>query len=99
MTGDDTLLLVIASGVARELQDLGRKVFKDGSEINCRSHTIVSTTSDEPTVTARTWCTSTDTLSIIALLQESVDTTHGELKTRLSRAGLRLSGIATSLAG
>lgn len=42
----------------------------------------------------RTRCASTDTLSVVAPLQETVDTTDRELKTSLGRAGLRL-GLAT----
>ena len=38
--------------------------------------------------------TSTDTLSVVALLQETVDTTDWELETSLGRAGLGLGGIA-----
>jgi hypothetical protein len=34
MTGDDTGLLVVAGGVASQLEDFGRKVLKDGSEVD-----------------------------------------------------------------
>ena len=34
MTGDDTGLLVVASGVASQLKDFGREVLEDGSEVN-----------------------------------------------------------------
>lgn len=44
-----------------------------------------------------TWCTCTDTLGIVALLQETVDTTDRELEASLCRAGLRL-GFAGGLA-
>ena len=37
----------------------------------------------------------TDTLSVVALLQETVDTTDGELETRLRGARLRLGGGIT----
>ena len=49
-------------------------------------------------VDKRTWSTSTNTLSVVALLQETVDTTDGELETRLRRTGLRLAGLTASLA-
>lgn len=34
VTWDNTLLLVIASGIASELEDFSRKIFEDGSEVN-----------------------------------------------------------------
>ncbi len=40
-----------------------------------------------------TWCTSTDALSVVALLQKTVDTTDGELEPRLRRARLRLARL------
>lgn len=40
----------------------------------------------------------TNTLSIVALLQETMHTTNGELETRLGRARLRLATITASLA-
>ena len=49
-------------------------------------------------VDKRTWSTSTNTLSVVALLQETVDTTDGELETGLRGTGLGLAGLTTSLA-
>ena len=34
MAGDDSGLLVVASGVASQLKDFGREVLEDGSEVN-----------------------------------------------------------------
>lgn len=34
MTGNDTLLLVIASGIASEFEDLSSQVFEDRGQIN-----------------------------------------------------------------
>jgi hypothetical protein len=34
MTRNDTVLLVITSGVASEFENLSSKVFEDGSEVN-----------------------------------------------------------------
>lgn len=34
MTRDDTSLLVVASGVASQLEDFSREVFQDSSEVN-----------------------------------------------------------------
>lgn len=46
----------------------------------------------------RTWSTSTDTLGIVASLQQTVNTTNGELETSLGRTRLGLGLTATSLA-
>jgi len=72
MTGDDTGLLVVTSGIASKLKNFGRKVFEDGSQVD-RS-------------------TGTDTLGIVALSQETVDTTDRECETRLGGSGLRALG-------
>jgi hypothetical protein len=34
VTGHDTLLLVVASGVTGELEDLGREVLENGGEVD-----------------------------------------------------------------
>jgi len=44
------------------------------------------------------WCTSTYTLCVVALLQQTVDTTDGELETGFGRARLRLAFTTRSLA-
>ena len=36
VTGDDTLLLVVARRITRKLEDLSSKVLKDGSEVDCK---------------------------------------------------------------
>ena len=47
-----------------------------------------------------TWGTSTNALGVVALLEETVDTTDGELETGLGRAALGLAaGVARGLAG
>ena len=66
VTGDDTGLLVVASGVASKLEDFGSQVLKDGSEVD--------------------GSTGTDTLSVVALAEETVDTTDRECETSLGRA-------------
>jgi hypothetical protein len=66
MTGDDTGLLVVASGVTSQLEDLSRQVLKDGSEVD--------------------GSTSTDTLGVVSLPQQTVDTSDGESETSLGRA-------------
>ncbi len=35
VTGDDTRLLVVTSGVTSKLEDLGSQVLEDGSEVDC----------------------------------------------------------------
>lgn len=37
MTRDDTLLLVVAGSVTSELENLSRKIFEDGSEVDYAS--------------------------------------------------------------
>ena len=37
MAGDDARLLVVARGVSGELENLGRKVLEDGSEVDGRA--------------------------------------------------------------
>lgn len=71
MTGDDTSLLVVTSGVASKFQDFGSEVLENGSEVHRG--------------------TSTDTLSVVTLSQETVDTTDRERKT-----GLGASTVARS---
>ena len=66
MTGDDTGLLVVAGGVASQLEDLSSEVLEDGSQVD--------------------GSTSTDTLSIVALAEETVDTADGEGETSLGRS-------------
>ncbi len=66
MPGNDTGLLVVASGVASQLKDFGSEVLENGSEVD--------------------WSTSTNTLSVIALAEETVDTTNGESEASLGRA-------------
>lgn len=65
MTGDDTSLLVVTSGVASQLKNFGSQIFENGSQVHGR--------------------TSTDTLSVVALAQKTVDTTNGECETSLGR--------------
>jgi hypothetical protein len=76
MTGDDTGLLVVAGGVASQLEDFSSKVLEDSGEVD--------------------GSTGTDTLSVVALAEQTVDTTDGERQTglggateetRVSRAG------------
>lgn len=63
MTGNDTGLLVVAGGVAGQLEDLGSEVLEDGSEVD--------------------GSTGTNTLSVVALAEQTVDTTDRECQTSL----------------
>jgi hypothetical protein len=65
MSGNDTGLLVVTSGVASQLEDFGSEVLKDGSQVD--------------------GSTGTDTLSVVALAEKTVDTTNGESQTGLGR--------------
>lgn len=100
VTRDDTLLLVITGGVTRKLEDLGGKVLEDSSQIDYarQASRPLSATWPECIRRRRTWSTGTNTLSVVALLQETVDTTDGELETGLGGTGLGLAGLTTSLA-
>lgn len=70
MTGNDTRLLVVTGSVTGQLEDFGREVLEDGSEVDGR--------------------TGTDTLSVVALAEKTVDTTDGEGETGLGRTTARV---------
>lgn len=74
MAGNDTGLLVVAGGVASQLEDLSSEVLKNGSKIDGG--------------------TSTDTLSIVALAEKTVDTTDGESETGLGRTTVERERLA-----
>ena len=97
MTRHNTLLLVVTRCVARKLEDLGSKVLKNRCEVDCGTRPKSALDLFGVTIAdvLLTWCTSTDTLGVVALLQETVDTTDGELKTRLRGARLGLGGGIT----
>lgn len=65
MTGDDTGLLIVAGGVASQLENLSSEVLEDGSQID--------------------GSTGTDTLGVVTLAEQTVDTTDGESETSLGR--------------
>ena len=46
----------------------------------------------------RTWGTSTDALCVVSALEETVDTTDGELEAGFRGAGLTLASFARGLA-
>lgn len=72
VTGDDTGLLVVTSGVASQLEDFGSEVLEDSGEVD--------------------GSTGTNTLSVVALAEKTVDTTNGERETGLGGTGLSVLG-------
>jgi hypothetical protein len=65
VTGNNTSLLVVASGVTSKLKNFSSEVLENGSEVHGG--------------------TSTDTLSVVALAEQTVNTTNGEGETSLGR--------------
>ena len=96
VTRNDTLLLVITSSVTGELKNLSGEVLEDSREVDCM--TCQNHLRLRICYWPRTGGTSTNTLSVVTPLQETVDTTDGELETSLRRTGLRFAGLTTSLA-
>ena len=80
MTWDDTLLLVITSGITSELKNFSSKIFEHGSQVNWRKYQTYITTNHRLPRTRRA---STNALSVVAPLQETVNTSDGELETSL----------------
>ena len=90
VTRDDARLLVVAGGVAGELEDLGREVLEDGGEVDGRAGT--------DTLSVVAWRVSGARASARrTLAEETVDTTDRERETGLGRAR-RLLGVAAGLA-
>jgi hypothetical protein len=91
------VLLVIACSVTSEFEDLSSKVFEDGGEIYCAHHVRYRNITIIRHV-RHTWCTCTNTLCVVTLLQQTVDTTDRELETGFGRARLGFAFTACSLA-
>ena len=84
---------------AREFQQQGTQVRLRGRLEMHHTH-LGFLSSTEFELKRRTRCTSTNTLGVVTLLQETVNTTDGELKTSLGRSGLSLArGFSRGLAG
>ena len=77
MSGNDTGLLVVTSGVTSKFQNFGSQVLKDSSKVDRG--------------------TSTNTLGVVTLSQDTVHTTDGECEAGLRRTGLRSLGARSSL--
>jgi hypothetical protein len=61
VAGDDACLLVVAGSISGKLENFGRKVLENGSEVD--------------------WSTGTDTLSVVAFSQQTVNTADWESET------------------
>ena len=70
MAGVDPLFLVVAGGVAGQLEDLSGQVLHDGSQVDGGA------------------CS--DSLGVVSLAKETVDSADWELKTGTGRAALGL---------
>jgi hypothetical protein len=68
VAGNDTGLLVVAGGVASQLQDFGSEVLENGGQVD--------------------GSTGTDTLSVVALAEKTVDTANRERETSLGRTAI-----------
>lgn len=74
VAGDDTGLLVVARGVASQLENLSSEILENGGEVD--------------------GSTGTNTLSVVALPEETVDTANGESQASLrgtARRGKKLA--------
>ena len=96
MPWNNTLLLVITGGITSQLEDLSSQVLQDGSEVNY-TYNQVSQWEPMDIRLSRTWGTSADTLCIVSLLQETMNTANGKLEASLRGSGDGLP-ISTSLA-
>ena len=85
VTRNNTLFLVITSGVSSQLEDLSGEVLKHGSEVDCFQRVSVVPSKESR---SRTRCTGANTLGVVTLLQETMDTTNWELEASLSRTRL-----------
>ena len=99
MTRNDTLLLVITSRVTGKLKDLSSEVLEDSREVNYGSNApgIREPGVRLDRITPHTGSTSTNTLGVVTLLQETVDTADGELEAGLGGARLRFASLTTGL--
>ena len=81
VTRDDTGLLVVTSGVSGQLEDLGCQVLEDGGQVD--GGTWQNRLDQPQKLKEIRQLTSTDTLGVVALPEETVDTTDWECKTGL----------------
>lgn len=84
MTGNDTGLLVVTGSVSSQLENLSSEVLEDSSEIDGSTSTNTGKESVPNTLNEKVVCQNIP-LSIVALPQETMDTTDGESETSLRR--------------
>lgn len=108
VTGDDTALLVIAGGVARQLEDFGAKVLEDGGEVDRSPGAHAGGVLSEGKAAARAVrgrqsykLTMSTRMNIqgtnLPITQVTSNTTDGELKTSLRGSGGALLLATASL--
>jgi hypothetical protein len=85
VTRDDTGLLVVTSGVSSQLQDFGSQVLEDGSQVNGSTCDRISDSVCLGSLETSWILTSTDTLGVVTLAEQTVNTTDGEGETSLGR--------------
>ena len=95
MTRNNTLLLVVARCVASELEDLGGQVLEYSREVDYQGH-IIQRAVVQNSSRRRTRCAGANALCVVAVLEQTVDTTDGELQAGLGRPRLRLAGCITA---
>jgi hypothetical protein len=78
-----TVLLVVARSIASQFEDFSSQVFEDGCEVYGRT----CTTALHRQRTHSMWVEKVlHSLRVVAFLQQTVDTTNGELETGFGRA-------------
>ena len=82
VTWDDTGLLVVASCVTGQLENFGSEVLKNGSEVDGSTWWIKCQREAKAAVGSNK-LTSTNTLGVVALSQQTVDMTDWECETGL----------------
>jgi hypothetical protein len=85
------------SGVSSELEDLSCEVLEDGGEVDWRGEARQQGI-EVGWGAQLTRCSGSDTLSVVSLAEETVDTTDGELESGLGRTRLGLARRGVSLA-
>lgn len=79
MPGNNTVFLVVACSVSSQFENFSSKVFQNSSEINYKAILVSWAHSNKNFPLTRS--ASTNTLSIISLLQQTVYTADGKLET------------------
>jgi hypothetical protein len=85
--------------VTSQLENLGRKVLENCREVDYRDRRLALARKMQAIEHTRSACT--NTLSVVALLEHTVDTTNRELETglRRTRLGFGVSGASLAALG